>query len=282
MAGSVKVQTRKSVIAGAWYPGSPAILRSEIEEYYRDLPGSAAGEVVGLVSPHAGYVYSGRIAAHAYRLIRGIQFESVVIVGPSHRSMFKGYSIYPGGGFETPLGVVPVDSETASRMAGGKMVYSSATPHIQEHSVEIQLPLLQVALGDFIFVPILMGTQDRKTCEDLAEALTRAVDGRKILIVASSDLSHYHSYDEAVRKDGLILRQIEKMSPEGLLGELERGDAEACGGGPIAAVLMACRRLGCNESKVLKYSNSGDVTGDRSGVVGYAAAAFSRRAEGNG
>jgi hypothetical protein len=280
----VKGQVRKSVIAGTWYPGSPAVLRSEIEQYFQDLPSPGiSGEVVGLVSPHAGYVYSGRIAAHACGLVRGMQFESVIMIGPSHRSLFPGISVYSGGGFETPLGIVPVDAATAERIIDHSgLVHSSAAPHLQEHSLEIQLPLLQVALGNFRFVPILMGSQDRKTCEDLAGAVFRAAEGKNVLIVASSDLSHYHSYERAVRKDGLILKQVERMNADGLLRELEKGEAEACGGGPMAAVLMACKKMGCNASKILAYANSGDVTGDRSGVVGYMAAAFYRRTGGNG
>lgn len=267
---------RKSVIAGSWYPGDPECLRRDIEAYMSKVPaGTWRGKVIGIVSPHAGYMYSGQVASHAYKLLREKHFDTVIVIGPSHRTFFKGASIYDGDGYQTPLGIVPVDKETTEviRSRSG-MISSVPDAHRQEHSIEIQLPFLQVTLTEFKFVPVVMGTQDEKTCRALAEAITEAVKGKNALIVGSSDLSHFKGYEKTVAMDALVLDHMKKMDAKGLLQDLERGACEACGGGPIAVTMMVSERLGATGSKVLKYANSGDITGDKSSVVGYAAAVF--------
>ncbi|MEA3470880.1 MAG: AmmeMemoRadiSam system protein B [Thermodesulfobacteriota bacterium] len=268
---------RKSVIAGSWYPGNPEVLRSNIEGYLKNVQiDDIEGRVVGLISPHAGYTYSGQVAAYSYKLIKDKNFDGVIVIGPSHRHYFKGASIYEGAGYETPLGVVPVDSKLAEQImsnASGRISYVSAA-HSQEHSVEIQLPFLQVALGEFSFVPIVMGVQSRETCKEVAEAIYESIKDKNALVVGSSDLSHFHSYDDAMSMDSIVIDHMDAMDAEGLLKSLEKGTCEACGGGPIAVTMMVAEKLGATDSKVLKYANSGDVTGDRRGVVGYAAAVF--------
>ena len=146
--------------------------------------------------------------------------------------------------------------------------------HSQEHSLEIQLPFLQVALGKFHFVPLVMGEQDRETCENLAESIVNAIHGRNVLMVGSTDLSHFHTYEQAVKLDSVVIKRIEKMDGRGLLEDLEKNLCEACGGGPAAVTMMVSEKLGANRAKLLKYANSGDVTGDRSSVVGYTSAVF--------
>ena len=269
---------KKSVIAGSWYPGNPRILREEIERFFSRVPERGIGaSIVGIVAPHAGYDYSGQVAAHAYRQLQGISFDAVIVIGPSHRSFFRGVSTYPVGGYETPLGVVPVDETLAGDLIGsGPVVSDMPEAHTQEHSVEIQLPFLQVALGGFSFVPLIMGDQNRETCEELAGTIVRAVGIRKVLIVGSSDLSHYHAYEKAVIMDRRALDHLVRMDAVGLLQALENGSSEACGGGPAAVTVMAARKLGADRAELLKYANSGDVTGDRSSVVGYASVAFFR------
>jgi len=271
--------TRRSVIAGSWYPGTPMVLRADIEKYCATVPVEGIdGEVVALVVPHAGYAYSGQVAAYAYKFIEGKSFDSVIVIGPSHRAYFPGASIYPKGGYETPLGVVAVDENLAGTIISkSEMISSVPEAHAQEHSVEIQLPFLQVLLGEFTFVPIIMGSQDRQTCEEVATAISETIKGKNVLIIASSDLSHFHGYDQAIAMDAIALKHIEEMDWKGLLDNLGRGTCEACGGGPVAATIMAARKLGADGSKVLHYANSGDVTGDRRGVVGYAAAVFYRK-----
>ena len=267
---------RKSAIAGSWYPGSSKVLQASISEFLRQVPEEPIeGRVIGLIAPHAGYVYSGQIAAYAYRQILGQVFDAVIVIGPSHSIPFQGVSVYNRGGYETPLGTVAIDDQLADRIMGESRIIS-VTPHVHlhEHSIEIQLPFLQVALGDFTFVPLLMGSQDRRTCEELAAAITSAVGKKKVLLVGSSDLSHFHNYEEALKLDARAIAYLEKMDVNGFLEGLEKGAFEACGGGPAAVAMMAAKRLGAVQPKLLRYANSGDVTGDRRSVVGYAAAVF--------
>ena len=265
---------RKSVIAGTWYPGSPQVLRADIEDYFRNVPDTKInGRVTGLIVPHAGYVYSGQVAAYAYKIIKGESFDAVIVLGPSHRTFFHGVSIYEKGGYETPLGVVPVDTALVNDiMAQSEIISFMPEAHSQEHSLEIQLPFLQVALGEFSFVPLVMGEQGSQVCEILAESIFRAVGNRKILIVGSSDLSHFHSYNKAVKLDSVALKHIEKMDGRGFLEDLENNACEACGGGPAIVTMIVSEKLGSDKVKLLKYANSGDVTGDTRSVVGYASA----------
>jgi AmmeMemoRadiSam system protein B len=272
----VEKDIRKSVIAGTWYPGNPCILRSDIEKFFHNVPvEKVEGKITGLIAPHAGYVYSGQVAAFAYKIIRGETFDAVILLGPSHRTFFHGVSVYDRGGYETPLGIVPVDVSLAKDiMAQSKIISYIPAAHSQEHSLEIQIPFLQVALREFRFVPLVLGEQDRQTCETLAESIVRAVGDRRVLIVGSSDLSHFHSYEKAVKLDSVVLRHIEKMDAGGLLKDLEENVSEACGGGPTAVTMMISKILGADRAKILKYANSGDVTGDKGSVVGYASAVF--------
>jgi len=275
----VKSGIRKSVIAGSWYPGNTTALKNQVEEYLANTPADAVdGIIVALVSPHAGYAYSGQVAAHSYKQIAGKVFDSVIIIGPSHRAYFQGASIYNDGGYETPLGIVKVDKLLADAIiAQSDVVSINPAAHVQEHSVEIQLPFLQVVLGDFPFVPVVMGSQDRRTCEALSAAVAAVTKNKNVLIVASSDLSHFHGYDRATAMDAIALKHIEKMDWQGLLADLDSGSCEACGGGPVAAAIMIAQKRGADSAKILKYANSGDVTGDRQGVVGYAAAVFYKK-----
>jgi AmmeMemoRadiSam system protein B len=272
----VNKDIRASVIAGSWYPGNPLILKENIEDFFHHVNDPEIdGRIIGLIAPHAGYVYSGQIAAYSYRKIRGEKFDAVVIIGPSHRTYFHGVSVYNRGGYETPLGIVPVDVSLANRiMANSGIISYIPAAHLQEHSVEIQLPFIQVALGEFHFVPLVMGEQDRQTCEALADSIAEAVGDQKVLIVGSSDLSHFHPYDKAVKLDHVALSHIMNMDGRGLLEDLGNDTCEACGGGPMVVTMMISKKLGANGATLLKYANSGDVTGDKKSVVGYASAAF--------
>jgi AmmeMemoRadiSam system protein B len=267
---------RKSIIAGSWYPGAPSILRRDIENYFNSVPElELEGEVVGVIAPHAGYVYSGQVAANAYNLVRGKKYDAVIVVGPSHRVAFHGVSIFSTGGYETPLGIVPVAEELAKKIKIlSKTVVDIPEAHLQEHSVEIQLPFLQVALGGFSFIPLVMGDQNANTCQELARAIYEAARGKKILIVGSSDLSHFYNYNMAKKLDAVVLRHLKDGDAAGLLESLENGTAEACGGGPMVVAMLVARMMNANKPHLLKYANSGDVTGDKSSVVGYAAAVY--------
>jgi len=267
---------KKSLIAGSWYPGNPRILADDITHYFNRVPETTVkGKIFGLVAPHAGYMYSGQVAAHAYNQIKGKNYDVVFVIGPSHRAYFRGVSLLTRGGYETPLGIVSVHEAIADRlMEQDHRIAFLPDVHAQEHSVEIQLPFLQVALGEFLFIPLIMGDQDYETCGILADAIVACAGNKKILIVGSSDLSHYHQYEQAVEMDSHILDDLRKMDERGLMRDLEAGTGEACGGGPAAVAMMAAKQSGADKATVLKYANSGDVTGDKSGVVGYAAAVF--------
>ena len=267
---------RESVIAGSWYPDRPDVLKKDVEGYLaRAGAVDLRGNLVGLMVPHAGYLYSGGVAAHAYRMLRDHPFSRVLILAPSHQAYFSGASIYHFGGYRTPLGVAPLDTELVEAFRSRKsLIGYHARAEINEHSLEIQLPFLQVVLKDFLLTPIVMGDQSLDSCSLLAEAIVEICAGKDVLLVASSDLSHFHSYEQAVRMDKVATECVAAYDVEGLGAALSRGDCEACGGGPILTAMIAARKLGANKSKVLRYANSGDVTGDRRSVVGYMAGAL--------
>jgi len=273
---SKKYTVRPATAAGLFYEIQPEILRENIKGYLENarVP-QQKGAVRALVSPHAGYVYSGFTAAHAYKMIEGSTYDCVIVIGPSHREYFTGASVYPGDAYETPLGTIPINKEIREELLQDKtVVVCSDAGHRSEHSIEVQMPFLQSVLGDFSFVPVVMGDQNRHECVELAKAIVRVSANRNILLVASSDLSHYHPYDEAVLLDTIVIDELEKFNSESFIDTMENHAFEACGGGPIAVVLNAAQHLGASKTEILYYCNSGDITGEKSGVVGYLAAAF--------
>ena len=276
-------QIREPALAGSWYPGEPEILSRDVKRYLENAKQEkVAGEIVALVSPHAGYMYSGQVAAYAYQLVEGRAFDSVVVLGPSHRFAFKGASLWPSGGFRTPLGVVPIDAELSRKlMEKRKEIRFVPEAHRQENSLELQIPFLQTVLKPFKLVPMAMEPDwSWETCQSLAGAIAETVRGKRVLLVASTDLSHYHSYQEAVEMDRIVLNHIDRLDTEGLKGDLKSGRAEACGGGPVVTIMLAAKALGADKGRVVKYLNSGDVTGDSRRVVGYAAGVFYKAAGG--
>jgi len=276
-------EIREPVFAGSWYPGDASSLSRDIKEYLaRAKRVTSGGEILALVSPHAGYVFSGQVAAYAYKQVEGLSCDSVIVIAPSHRAFFRGISIYDRGGFRTPLGVVPIDVELSrALMEKNKDIRFIPEAHSEEHSLEIQLPFLQTSLKPFKLVALVMEPEwTWETCQGLASAVTESVKGKKVLLVASSDLSHYHGYSKAVEIDKRALNRMEAFDPDGLYRDLREGRSEACGGGPVVAVMLAARAMGANKVQVLRYLNSGDVSGDRSRVVGYGAVVFYKASEG--
>jgi MEMO1 family protein len=270
-------EIRKSIIAGNWYPGRPETLRSQIRGFLEAVPtrSDLSGDLMAVIVPHAGYIYSGGVAAYAYKLVSGKSFNQVVIIAPSHRYPFSGASIDQKAGYETPLGIIPVDRSLAQAIFDQSPVFRYVPGgHDQEHALEIQLPFLQETLKDFSIVPIIQGSQDLSTCEEMARALAQALQGKKVLLVASTDLSHFHPYDQAKILDQKILDRVAAFDEKGLMKDLNQDQVEACGGGPVVTVMRTAKLLMADQVHVLKYANSGDVTGDRSGVVGYMAAAI--------
>ncbi len=269
---------RESVIAGSWYTADPKLLKKELVMYLdRARPAPLEGELSGIVVPHAGYLYSGGVAAWSYKLLLDNRFDRVLILAPSHHASFPAASIYSLGGYRTPLGIVALDRELIDELYTYKGLIGYV-PHADsmEHSLEIQLPFLQTVLPAFSLTPVVMGNQDYDFCLRLAQAIAEVCSRKRVLIVASSDLSHYHPYEEAKLLDKVCLDRIDALDPEGLSAEVEHRRTQACGAGALITVMLAARLLGANRGRVLKYANSGDVSGDMSGVVGYAAAAIYR------
>lgn len=268
---------RPSMLSGTWYPSSPEELTKTVDTFLANAQGvPLEGDLKAVIVPHAGYRYSGQVAAQAYKLLQGRPFTRVILVGPSHRVPFQGFSVNLQSGYETPLGTVPVDRDFGrGLMASGGHGRWVRRAHEQEHSLEIQLPFLQRVLGSFRIVPILMGDQEPGTSEALAKRLAKAVANvGHTLLLASCDLSHFHGYERAKALDFEFIRHVKAFDPEGLERALSSGACEACGGGPVVAVLLSARMLGVDRSLILQYANSGDVTGDRSRVVGYLSAAL--------
>jgi len=269
---------RRSIIAGSWYPGEAAKLKAEVEKYLtaaQTYPTDS--ELLGIVSPHAGLMYSGPVAAFAYKNLKGLGIKTVVLIGPSHRASFEGSAIYASGEWETPLGKVEIDTELCQKIIGQDQTHIKDLPaaHAQEHSLEIQLPFLQTVLDPgFKIVPIMVSNHCLASCERLAHSIVHALNGNceGTLLLASSDLSHFHSQAEAKKLDQKVVKAIENYDPEKLAGELAFEKCEACGGGPIVVVMVACKLLGADQGVVYDYRTSGDVTGEKEQVVGYLAA----------
>jgi AmmeMemoRadiSam system protein B/AmmeMemoRadiSam system protein A len=286
-------EIRPAALAGTWYQENPEDLRNTIDRYMKHAKiAQNPGTIIGLVAPHAGHVYSGPVAAFSYRQIQGKQYDTVIVIAPNHvdpRLQFS--SVLTHGAYETPLGIIPVDAETARAIAGfdaSDSIRPSDMGHFtgygdrMEHALEIQLPFLQYALGNFRLVPIVMGNQERTSVIMLAKAIAAAVKGKKVLIVGSSDLSHFFPAAQARSHDDRVKQYIERYDFEGLLADAAVESSHVCGRGPIAVAMMACRELGATRAAVLHAANSGDITGDTRSVVGYLAAIFTKPDEGGG
>lgn len=276
-----KPLVRQPAVAGQFYPAQPEELRRTLDDFLAQASVPAlSGRIVALIAPHAGYIYSGKVAAYSYALLKGRKFDRVVVIAPSHFEAFPYVSVFSGDAYATPLGNVPVDKEFAAKLAKlDPLIQLSTHGHTPskeqgEHALEVQLPFLQHVLGEFRLVPIVMGDQNYATERALGVALAKMVKGTDTLILVSSDLSHYHTYDEAVKLDQKVLKSIERWDYLSLSQNFQARRWEACGGGPIVAAMIAAEKLGAREARILKYANSGDSTGEHSRVVGYGAVAL--------
>jgi AmmeMemoRadiSam system protein B/AmmeMemoRadiSam system protein A len=293
--GADMQKLRPAGVAGSFYPADPAALTAMMDDMmtHASVP-VIHGAILALVAPHAGYQYSGPVAAYSYAALKGRKYTRVVVIAPSHYEAFSFTSVYDGDGYATPLGTIPVDKAFAHQLA--KMSPSirlsdhghRATAQGTEHALEVQLPWLQHVLGQFTLVPIIMGDQSYESSRALGVALARLLQAESVahpssapdeapagtLIVASSDLSHYHTYNQAVALDHKTLSGLQSWDYFSMSRNFETRVWEACGGAPIVAAMIAAEREGANDARVLKYANSGDVAGDRSRVVGYSADIF--------
>lgn len=269
------VPVRRAAVAGSWYPAHPDALAREVDRYLADAGEPPPGDPIAIIAPHAGLMYSGPIAAHAYSLLRRRDIDVAILVGPSHYVGFEGVAIYERGVFDTPFGPIPISEHCADAVAmGSRQIQPHPTAHIREHSLEMQLPFLKRVLPNTKIVPLVMGYQRRETAYTLGDAIAAAVKGRKAVLVASTDLSHYQNAVTAAKLDAKVMQQVSRFDADGLMSLLETFPEHACGGGPTVAVMRAAKLLGATDARVLKYGDSGDVSGDKDAVVGYLAAAF--------
>jgi hypothetical protein len=271
-------EIRPAAVAGTWYSANADQLAGEVDDYLESAAATpAVSNLVALIAPHAGLLYSGPVAAHAYRQLRDRIIDTLVIVGPSHFVAFDGVALYAKGGFATPLGVAEIDDAFASElMAATFVIHEDRGSHRREHSLEMQLPFVRRVAPQARIVPLLVGQQTEETATALGEALGRVGHDKSVVLIASTDLSHYENAATARALDTVVLERVEQFDPDGLQAALHTNPHHACGGGPAVAVLRAARALGATRSAVLNYADSGDVSGDKTSVVGYMAAAMSR------
>jgi AmmeMemoRadiSam system protein B len=276
---------RPSPIAGTWYPGSAEALSQSVD---RQLDQAAVspipGTILAVIAPHAGHVYSGLVAAHAFRLVMGLRPDVVAVVSPLHVP-------YPGDvlstahrAYATPLGSIPVDEGLLdafeAQLKGHGVRKLARIRDDQEHSLEIELPFLQRTLGGpFRLLPVMLRDQSAQVAQAVGRSLAATLKEREALVIASSDLSHFYPDPVARKLDAVVLGRIEAFDPAGVLAAEDEGVGFACGRGAIAAVMWAARELGADAVRVLRHATSGDVTGDFTSVVGYGAAVIYRTAQ---
>lgn len=264
---------RQPVVAGQFYPASPSQLKSMIKEMVDEK--AEKEEVIGLVLPHAGYMYSGPVAG---ALVSRIKFkDTFIIMGPNHTGMGKPYSIMTEGTWKTPLGDVEIDAELAQRiLVVSRYLKEDEVAHLQEHSIEVQLPFLQYFKPDIKFVPIILGYATGFVYKEIGREIARAVKElkREVIIMASSDMTHYESHQSVRRKDMQAIEAILELNEDELLSRVLEQNITMCGCGPAASLISAARELGATRAELVKYQTSGDTSGDYSSVVGYAGIAL--------
>jgi AmmeMemoRadiSam system protein B len=280
------LKIRSPAVAGSWYAGTPNSLRSQIEELFthRLGPGSlpqtvkeGPRNIVGLVVPHAGYMASGPVAAHAYySLAKDGKPDVIVVFGPNHTGRGSALSIMNDGVWRTPLGDVDIDTETADQiLSASRIVDLDDRAHVYEHSIELQLPFLQYLYGsEFKFVPICFMMQDLMSSREVGKAVAEALRGKNALVIASSDMTHYEPQERAEKKDKMAIDAALAMDETQYYHTVEAYGISTCGYGPVIAAITATKELGAKKAQLLCYKTSGDVLGDRSAVVGYASIAF--------
>ena len=274
-----KSTSRPSPISGTWYIGEPAALSEQIDTYINDAKVSLQDvpeEVIGLVAPHAGYRYSGKTAGYAYKTIKGKKIDLVIILSPFHQYWPDELITTAHKAFRTPLGEIHVDTNALNeceQILKEKGILIHQVSDDLEHSLEIQLPFVQRALGTaFKLLPLMIRCLDSTILEQVADALFEVVRGRSFLVIASTDLSHFFPLDIAEQMDAEMLRRIKAMDPNGVLSAEKNGEASACGASAVAVMLWITKKAGAKKVYILNYSTSADSTGDKTSVVGYGSA----------
>ena len=278
------MRVREPAFAGQFYDADPGELRERIEWCFKHQIGPGrVPEVsrvrkpssIGYVVPHAGYVYSGPVAAHTYYWIAGEgRPETFILIGPNHTGLGASVAVWPDGAWRTPLGSIGIDEELASEiLKSSRFARPDTSAHEQEHSLEVQLPFLQYLFREgFRIVPIAMLYQTPETAKDLSSSIVKAIKalGRDAVLIASSDMTHYEPHELAIRKDELALKRIVDLDPEGLYSTVIEREISMCGVGPVMTLIYVAKELGYGRAEVLKHATSGDVTGEKAWVVGYA------------
>ncbi|MFC1502232.1 AmmeMemoRadiSam system protein B, partial [bacterium] len=286
--GSFAQRVRPAVQAGNFYPGSRSVLSAMIREFLKNAEETQImGDITGLWVPHAGYVFSGQIAANGYKMVQGSDYESVIILGPSHYTRLDFASIGSWSFYRTPLGEAQIDTQLVKKIRSNNVLITNMPEaHRYEHSVEVQVPFIQTVLPGVPIVPIVVRNDlSYEKCKTLASILTRAIEGRKVLLIGSSDMSHFPNYRDAYDVDLRILdavdsfdtRKIYRLKDSLLQNNIPNLDCALCGSGALLTVMLASKQLKADQSRLLPYANSGDVTGDRGRVVGYGAAVFHKK-----
>lgn len=259
--------TREAVVAGQFYPQSPDALLKQISGLIDTK--ALKEKALGVILPHAGYMYSASVACAVISKLKN--FDNYVILGPNHSGIGAEISVYDGDVWKTPLGEVSVNKELVKKLVKNKLFELDSSAHQYEHSIEVMLPLLQFVNKDFSFVPIVIKTGDLKLLKMAGKILAEAIkECKSVLVIASSDMTHYESQDSVNRKDERAIEAIEKLDEELLMQEIQEHEISMCGFGPVIIMLSCLKQLGAKKSRLVKHQTSGDVSGDYSSVVGYA------------
>jgi AmmeMemoRadiSam system protein B len=269
---------RKPAVAGSFYPDNPDQLQKQISDY-REAAGPLTDEfkndtIMGIISPHAGYIYSGPVAAYGYNYLARSSYKRFIIIAPSHRGRFNGVSVIPEGLYKTPLGDVEIDSDLGKRLEKKDYFDFIKEAHEAEHSLEVQIPFLQIVKPDAVIVPLVIGTTDPELCRIIGKTIADEIksSGKDYGIIISTDLSHYHSYDAAVKKDKGFIDALESFDESRIADVVFSGKSEACGEGAVLTGIALAKELGAKKIKTVKYANSGDTAGSKDQVVGYLSA----------
>ena len=283
------LKVRSPAVAGSWYAGTSARLRKQIEDCFTTKLGpsefpkvvqNGPRNLIALVCPHAGYLYSGSVAAHAYfKLAEDGKPDVIALLGPNHTGRGSALSIMNEGVWRTPLGDIKIDVRTANKILDETQIIAvDDSAHAYEHSIELQLPFLQYLFGSsFQIVPICFLLQDLRSSREVGIATAKALSGANALIIASSDMTHYEPYQSAERKDRMVLSAALELDEEKYYSLVDAYGISTCGYGPVIAAITAAKLLGAEKAQLLCYKTSGDVTNDLSAVVGYASLSFTKR-----
>jgi MEMO1 family protein len=281
-----ELKSRPPAVSGIFYPSNPFELQNSLEQSFLDMnfgpgrmpPSLQRKKIYGIISPHAGYAYSGSVAANGYYQVSNMNYETVIITGPNHYGIGSGVATMRQSLWKTPLGDVEVNTDFADTISKNTVIDMDDFSHIRDHCLEVQLPFLQCIRKDdtFRIVPIIMNLQDIETAKNVGRTIAQAIKSAstKALLIASSDFTHYEPNEEAHRKDLELIDTILSLDVSSFYAVLERLDISACGYGAIASIMVAVKELGASKAELLRYATSGDTTGDKSSVVGYASIVF--------